>query len=209
MCGRVLKLTQITKKSDKGALGFTLIELIVVVAIIGIFASFIAAKVSRDSDRIARLEAKRFVALVAEARDESIISGMTLALTVDARNSRYEFFQLADGWSELQDNPMFKPRSVAKEAELDWQVIEARWASRLQERLNEQIEEVNEEISEEQLSEQDKALEKLKKLSRQSIIISPLGEIDPFELRFNGEDQSYIAHLDTDGEPAIRVEQVF
>ena len=66
-------LNQKTKSLEFKSQGFTLIEIIVVVAIIGIIVAFVVIKISRDTDRLASLEAKRFQALIYEVRDEAII----------------------------------------------------------------------------------------------------------------------------------------
>ena len=55
--------------------GFTLLEVIVVTAIIGIMASFLVGILIQDNDRVARLEAGRFLAVMNELMDEAILTG--------------------------------------------------------------------------------------------------------------------------------------
>jgi len=190
--------------------GFTLIEVIVVVAIIGLLATLIVSSMSSDGDRLASIESKRFVAVVNEARDESIISGKVLALSVQEGASQYQFQELTNSWTSMQASSLFKPREVAPEVELDWDIIESPWAQNVQDGLQDAIASLtNEDLDENELKRRTSELKSLQALSKQSILISPLGEIDPFELKFIGNDNVYIAFLDAEGVVSLRTETRF
>jgi len=88
--------------------GFTLIEIMVVVVIIGLMVALLTVNLSRDLDRLARLESDRFMAIVNEVRDEAIIAGESYILTIDDNNSTYKF----------------KQRSLQEGLKLDWEVFE-------------------------------------------------------------------------------------
>lgn len=85
--------------------GFTLLEIIVVVLLIAISATFVVVNLERDRDALARLECERFARLVEQARDESIVSGRPYAVAVYPDENYYEFLQLRAGSDGTDDGP--------------------------------------------------------------------------------------------------------
>lgn len=77
--------------------GFTLLEIIVVVLLIAISATFVVVNLERDTDTLARLESERFARLIEQARDESIISGRPYAVSVNPDQNYYEFLRYRAG----------------------------------------------------------------------------------------------------------------
>jgi len=104
-------------------LGFTLIEIIVVVAIIGIVVAFVGVKISRDTDRLARLESERFHAIVNEIRDEAIIEGVSYVLEVDDKAFTYVFRPYGKS-DEILDE-LLAERGVEPGVKIEWDVLEA------------------------------------------------------------------------------------
>jgi len=145
--------------------GFTLIEIIVVVAIIGTMVAVIGVKLSSDADRWARLEANRFLSVVNEVRDEAIIVGKNFALDVDDKAGRYQFLEFASQWKAVANDPLFKQRKVRTGVKVSWSILER--------------------------FEVDSEGEEVKEL----VYISPLGEISAFEVVFAGDDSEYIVYL--------------
>jgi len=133
--------------------GFTLIEIMVVVLIIGVMVALLTINLSRDLDRLARLEANRFLAIVGEVRDESIITGKVFVLTLN--ENVYEFSSGQEEGLILGDE-LFKPRSLQKGLEMDWEIFD----------------DFNDE-------------------NNSRVLITPLGEITPFDARFIGEDTEF------------------
>jgi len=103
--------------------GFTLIEILVVVVIIALMVALLTINLSRDLDRLARLEAERFLAIVNEVRDEAIITGETFILVVDSQSS-YRFEAARQGRSSSNDDGLLKPRVLQEGLEGDWEVFE-------------------------------------------------------------------------------------
>lgn len=98
--------------------GFTLIEIIVVVAIIAVMVSAIGFSMSNDSDRIARWEAKHFRALVGEARDEAIFTGQSLILSLDQKKNHY---QISSGFKKESKATIYDHK-LKPSVDLEWQV---------------------------------------------------------------------------------------
>lgn len=102
--------------------GFTLIEILVVVVILGIMIAVVGPNLTRnDADR-ARDEADRFSALLEAARDQAILEGRVLAF--QGTEQGYRFLQLADNGklAPVPDGPLSArelPAHVAMKFEVD------------------------------------------------------------------------------------------
>jgi type II secretion system protein H len=70
--------------------GFTLVELMLVLAILAMMVAFVAPALAKSSRaRNLEQEALRFVALTELARDEAVSQGVTMAIFVEAQTQRY------------------------------------------------------------------------------------------------------------------------
>lgn len=142
----------------------------VVVVIIAVLATFFVGSISSNPDRTARLESQRFMAVVNEVRDEAIIAGELFLLAVDEKEGRYAFNSPRADRSIAQDSGLFKPRSIKPSVKLSWQVFE--------------------QFDDDQDTES----------GAPQVLISPLGEITPFELRFSGEQIDYKVFVNEDNQ---------
>lgn len=103
--------------------GFTLIEIMVVVIIIAVMTLAVAANLGRSNDRSARLETKRFMAVVNEVRDEAVIAGENFLLSMDEKSQSYQFSRTRAG-AQASNDKLFKPRTIKDDVKLEWQVLE-------------------------------------------------------------------------------------
>lgn len=99
--------------------GFTLIEILVVLVIIGIMVGLIGVRMMPDDDRVVRNEAERLALLLEQTRDQAVASGEPIAFSVE--QGRYRFWALdpenqwvpREGDDVLQDRPLADGVQVA------------------------------------------------------------------------------------------------
>ncbi|MDN3576299.1 GspH/FimT family pseudopilin [Chitinimonas viridis] len=92
--------------------GFTLIEILVVMVIVGIIVTLAAVNFSRSDTDALQHEAERLALLLESARDEAIAAGAPLAF--GRAEQGYGFWkQDADGaWQLLEDNQILRVRQL-------------------------------------------------------------------------------------------------
>lgn len=157
--------------------GFTLLEIIVVIAIIGTVVAVVGVNFGSDTDRLARLEAERFRVVVDEVRDEAIITGESFYLVIDDKAYNYEFLGVRDDRNASKDEGLLSLRATQQGVALDWEVFE------------------------EFDDEDDEA-----KSSR--VLISPLGEITPFDAWFEGKEFEYHVFVNDENNLERKTENV-
>jgi general secretion pathway protein H len=94
--------------------GFTLIEMLVVLLVMGLFVGLVSTIVQPDDRALVRIEAERLAQLLELAATKSRYSGKSIAWTAD--RAGYRFWQLSDDafWSEIRDDDALRPRELPK-----------------------------------------------------------------------------------------------
>jgi len=103
--------------------GFTLLELMVVLVLIGIIFSFAVLSLSGDSiSELMEQETRRLATLLELAGDEAVLRGEELA--VNFTDNGYEFLVLQDGggWQSSGDDGLLKAYSLPADIELRLEV---------------------------------------------------------------------------------------
>ncbi len=98
--------------------GFTLLELMVVLVIIGVLLSFVGLSTGGDSraEQMQR-EATRLIALIDMASEQAVLRSEQLAIRFGEAD--YEFMLLQAGkWAALQDDGLLRARELPKGMEL-------------------------------------------------------------------------------------------
>lgn len=94
------------------AYGYTLIEILVVLVIIGVVVASVTVKAFPDERQILRQEAERLGLLLEQARDEAFLSGRSIAWSM--QNQTYGFWKLnaARQWTPVVDNQGLRSRTL-------------------------------------------------------------------------------------------------
>ena len=98
--------------------GFTLLELLAVIFIIGIIVSFASLSVGQNTQRVVQDEAERIHALVRLASEEAVLQGRELGLEFNKHG--YRFLVLSgEEWLPIEDDKMFRERELPEIIEFD------------------------------------------------------------------------------------------
>ena len=96
--------------------GFTLIEVLVVLTIMGLFVGLVSAIVRPDDRGLLRVEAERLAQLLDLAGAESRLAGKSIAWT--AEGTGYQFWRMTGDsevsadWSEIRDSDLLRARAL-------------------------------------------------------------------------------------------------
>jgi len=92
--------------------GFTLIEMLVVLMIMGLFVGLVSAITRPDDRAVLRLEAERLSQLLDFASTEARLTGKSIAWTADESGYQFSRFDENSVWSEIRDNELLRARSL-------------------------------------------------------------------------------------------------
>ena len=97
-------------RNSARAAGFSLLEIMVVIVLIGLTVSLVVVNLERDLDQIAEREAHRFAALVNHAREESILTGSTMGIEIDVPERRFRFVTPGESWTPITNDDLWRER---------------------------------------------------------------------------------------------------
>ena len=92
--------------------GFTLIEVLVVLLIMGLLVGLVSAIVRPDDRALLHVEAERLAQLLDLAAAESRLTGHSIAWTADGSGYRFWRLQEDTGWSDLRDSDPLRARTL-------------------------------------------------------------------------------------------------
>ena len=93
--------------------GFTLLELLVVLVIMGIMLGLVSMKAIPDTKQALLNDGQRIGLLLQMAREEAIVRNRPVAFEMDSE--QYRFYVRGDtSWQLLNDNDLFRERSFQK-----------------------------------------------------------------------------------------------
>lgn len=94
---------------SRAANGFSLIELLVVVAIVGVIALAATLAIGGSADRQLRREAERFQALTGQACEQAELSGREIGIVVGTAGYSFRLLARTD-WQDFPDDSPLRPR---------------------------------------------------------------------------------------------------
>jgi general secretion pathway protein H len=92
--------------------GFTLIEMLVVLLIMGLFVGLVSAIARPDERGLLHVEAERLAQLLDLAAQESRLTGKSIGWTSDGPGYRFWRLREDTGWSEIRDNDTLRARAL-------------------------------------------------------------------------------------------------
>lgn len=92
--------------------GFTLVEMLVVLTVMGLFIGLASAILRPDDRATLRVEAERLSQLLDLAATEARLTGQSIAWTAEA--SGYRFWRAGDDaeWGEIRDSELLRARAL-------------------------------------------------------------------------------------------------
>ncbi len=168
--------------------GFTLIEIMLVVLLIGITITFVNLNLDPDPAQIVRREGDRVVALLRQLGDESILRGRAMAMHVDTGTGQYAFEVLEGGeWKLVDDDELFHARRLRKPVRAEMRVESG----------------PGEEADEDEVDDTGADTAD----GRARVIVDPVGEITPFTLALAASGHRVIVGLDEYANVVARAEE--
>ncbi len=175
--------------------GFTLIEMMVVIFIIGIVASFATLSVGQSHTRVLQDELRRLQSLLKLASDEAVLQSAELAIEVYRNGYRFMHLMQAKDvweWQPLQDQSIFRTRCFPDGIEL---AAEIEATPTLLEPFDCAAEAAKAKADAEKAQEEKPATRKTSKSSKPEdapprIFLLSSGEMTPFELTLSLPDKS-------------------
>ncbi len=109
------------RRSGKSACGFTLIEILVVVIIVGIVSAVVILSFGvLGDDRAMQQQARRLASLVDLASDEALMQGRDYGLEFTRQGYRFlEHDPFSGQWQEIIGDDVLRPRQIDENLELD------------------------------------------------------------------------------------------
>ena len=113
------------ESGQRGESGFTLVEMLVVLVVMGLFAGLISSVIRPDERALLRVEAERLAQLLDLAGTEARASGKSVAWTADGAGYRFWRYREGAGWAEIGDNPLFRRRELPQSMTITGVMVEA------------------------------------------------------------------------------------
>ncbi len=152
------------------------------VFLIGVSISLVVPRIGNDADDVAKLEARRFSALVSHLQDEATIIGLPMGVEMSVTENRYRFWQLEDGWSLVEKQQVLRERQVPDSVQLSFELLQEK-----QENTSDETAESDEEQAQSAITVPDNL-----------VVVEPNGLVIPFLAGFAGEEKEFRVALDNE-----------
>ncbi len=105
--------------------GFTLIEMLVVVMVMGLLIGLVSVSLRPDERGLLKLEADRLAQLLTLATEEARLTGKNIRWVADAGGYKFSRLRPDGEWSEIRDNDLLRARSLPQGMAISGLRIEA------------------------------------------------------------------------------------
>lgn len=95
-----------------GSRGFTLLEMLVVLTIMGIFAGLVITNARPDNAASLRVESERLAQLLDLAATRARLTGRPIVWTTDGHSYDFWYFSKDDGWTKVADESLLRSRAL-------------------------------------------------------------------------------------------------
>ena len=101
-------------RCSRSARGFTLVEMLVALVIMGLFVGLVTAIVLPGDRDVLRVEAERLAQLLDFAAVEARLTGTTIAWTADGSGYRFSRAGEDAEWAEIRDSDLLRARTLSQ-----------------------------------------------------------------------------------------------
>jgi type II secretion system protein H len=99
--------------------GFTLIEILVVLVVVGIMVGLASVRLMPDDERLLADEAERLALLLEQTRDQAVASGEPIAFSVDGSGYRFSALDNDSAWVARAGDELLRERTLGSGARVD------------------------------------------------------------------------------------------
>jgi len=104
--------SRMSTRFPQSSRGFTLLEVLVVLFIIGIIVSFATLSVSQNTSRVVADEAERLQGLIRLSSEEAVLQGNELALQFNRDGYGFVMLSRSNEWQPLEDDKLLRQREI-------------------------------------------------------------------------------------------------
>ena len=168
--------------------------MLLTVFLIGLAIGLVALKIERNTDDIAKLEARRFAALVSHLQDEATLTGLPMGVEISKTDNRYRFWELEEQWRLIDKVEVLRERTVPDPIDVELTLLQERKETKTE----------NGDTDTQRSEGESESAGPPKNI----VIVEPTGLVRPFIATFKGEKILFTISLDNELNPIVSNESI-